>query len=755
MNPQDLYKEAVRFYQSGDLAKAEGLLRQILTSGHEHAPALHLMGIIALDLKNYEIAEGFVSAALNINNSNPNFYFTMGRILGRQKEKQPEAIEYYNAAISLQPDFKDALNNLGTMYLSLGKLDEASDIFKRLLEKDPNDFNASSNYASILFQKKKFQEAYEWYDRSLKLKPDSAQVSYDMGITLIMLGRTDDALLCLEDALAKNPAYIEPMVCVGNIYHERGELDKALSYYMRSNAISPNEEAYGGIVQVHIEKNNDHLAITQAEEAVRELPESAIAWNSLGHIYTKTGDFTLALECFEKSLALNAENPLVYSNIANTLKQQGQLDKAIEYLKKALQVSPDAAEIYSNLLLTMIYMENVSPEELSDTAQDFGKNIADKHLRTRPFQNDRNPDRKLRVGYISADFRNHSVSYFLSPIFLHDKNNFELYAYSKVQKEDEITQKIKQHFAHWRDIRYLSNEKASNLIEQDQIDILVDLSGHTAHNGLMVFARKPAPIQVTYVGYPATTGMKAIDYKITDSYIDPVGMTEHLYTEKLWRLPDIFTVYAPRKSSPDVIDHPPFEDNGYLTFGSFNNFSKVTDGVLTAWSRILRQLPNSKLLIEISGLNDEKVKAGVKERFANSGIREEQVVLKNYSTANQYVLYNHIDIALDPFPCVGGTTSMDTVWMGVPFVTLAGKDFASRMGVSILNNAGLPELVAQTVDEYVTIATALAKDPERLRTMRKNLRDSVASSPLMDQERFTRNMEQAFRDMWKIWATSA
>jgi protein O-GlcNAc transferase len=267
----------------------------------------------------------------------------------------------------------------------------------------------------------------------------------------------------------------------------------------------------------------------------------------------------------------------------------------------------------------------------------------------------------------------------------------------------------------------------------------------------MVFARKPAPVQVTWLGFPATTGMKAMDYRITDGYAEPEGATEYLSVETLWRMPDVFCCYRPHENSPAVINHPPFEDNGHITFGCFNNFAKVTDPVLEAWAEIMARVPNSRLLLEIKGIDGERFRVETVARMKRLGLPVERVDMLPRRPENQFVLYNRIDMALDPFPCVGGTTSLDSLWMGVPFVTLAGKSFVSRMGVSILTNAGMPELVASNTDEYIKLATGLAQDPERVKNLRKSLRQRVAASPLMAQQAFARHMEDAFRQMWQAW----
>lgn len=344
------------------------------------------------------------------------------------------------------------------------------------------------------------------------------------------------------------------------------------------------------------------------------------------------------------------------------------------------------------------------------------------------------------------------MAYFLEPLIRsHGRRHFEIFAYSNSMKEDKVTARLRGEFDHWRNIKLLNDDQAADMIEADAIDILVDLAGHAGHMRLLLFARKPAPIQVTWLGYPATTGMSAMDYRITDALAEPPGMTEHLNTETLWRLPNLFCCYQPHENSPAVIGHPPFEDNGYITFGCFNNFTKVTDPVLATWARILEGVPQSHLLLEIGGLESTQYRAEVRDRLQRLGLPLDRVILEPRKGSNQFVLYNRIDIALDPFPCVGGTTSMDTLWMGVPFVTLAGDHFASRMGVTILTNAGIPELIASNVDEYVSLGTSLGLDQDRLRALRAGLRDRVAKSPLMDQTAFACNMEAAYRGMWRRW----
>jgi protein O-GlcNAc transferase len=516
----------------------------------------------------------------------------------------------------------------------------------------------------------------------------------------------------------------------------------------------------------------------EAEQCCRAaldlLPNNVEFLVKLGGILLYQDKAEESLIFLERALVFEPNNAAIFNNMAGAFKRQGRLDESIACSRKAIALRPGDGLKYSNLLLSMVYAASISPQELAETAREFGQRFADPLRWQRPLIRDKNPDRKLRIGYVSPDFRDHAVNYFFEFLLrLHDRQQFEVFAYSSTHGKDHVTARLRPEFDHWREIIMLSDDIVANQIEADEIDILVDLAGHTGYNRLLVFARKPAPIQVTWLGYPATTGMKAMDYRITDNYAEPVGMTEHLNVEKLWRLPEMFCCYGAHENSPAVIDHPPFEDNGYITFGCFNNFAKVTDPVLETWVKIMAQVPESRLLLEIADLEGLQIRHEsntqsrlmlgsadierskfldtVEARLRRFGLPLDRVILEPRKRSNQFILYNRIDLALDPFPCNGGTTSLDTLWMGVPFVTLAGEHFVSRMGVTILTNAGMPELIAKNVDEYVQLATGLALDKDRLRSLRHNLRDRVAASPLMNQKSFTGNMEATYREMWRKW----
>jgi predicted O-linked N-acetylglucosamine transferase (SPINDLY family) len=368
--------------------------------------------------------------------------------------------------------------------------------------------------------------------------------------------------------------------------------------------------------------------------------------------------------------------------------------------------------------------------------------------------NDRTPDRRLRVGYVSSHFLAHAVNFFVEPILAsHDHRHFEVFCYSNVAQQDATTQRLRSYADTWRSIVGLSDRETSDLARDDRIDILVDLAGHIGGTRLLVFAHKPAPVQVTYIGYQNTTGMLAMDYRLTDDYSDPPGATDEFYTEKLVRLPRIFFCYMPSNDAP-AVSQPPVLENGVVTFGSFNNITKVTPQVLEAWARILVRVPNSRLIL----LADmaESLKSYLISTFENYGVSRERLELADRRPREGYLeLIQRADIALDPFPFNGHTTTCDALWQGVPVVTLSGGSYVSRFGGSGLATLGLNDLIAADVQHYIEIASGLASDSSRLQHLRATLRERMAASPLMDFTGFTRNLEAEYRKMWIDWCARA
>jgi predicted O-linked N-acetylglucosamine transferase (SPINDLY family) len=368
--------------------------------------------------------------------------------------------------------------------------------------------------------------------------------------------------------------------------------------------------------------------------------------------------------------------------------------------------------------------------------------------------NDPTLNRRLRIGYVSPDLRNHSVAFFIEPILMsHSKEHFEIYCYSDVSSPDEVTHRIQKHANHWRSIVGISDEKVAELIRRERIDILIDLAGHTGGvNRILLFARKPSPVQISWIGYPSTTGLSTIDYKIVDDLTDPDGKTDQYYTEKLIRLPETFLCYLPDKNCPDVAALPALYKS-FITFGSFNNFPKIGQQVILLWTEILKKVPNSHLIIKSLSFYDQTVISYIRNLFLDQGIEAERIeLLQPFPSLREHLaLYNRIDIGLDTFPYNGTTTTCEALYMGVPVITLAGNTHVSRVGVSLLSTVGLPELIAQTPEEYVAKAVNLAKDIEKLKSLRISLRGMMSRSPLTDAKKFTHHLEKAYQKMWATW----
>jgi predicted O-linked N-acetylglucosamine transferase (SPINDLY family) len=412
---------------------------------------------------------------------------------------------------------------------------------------------------------------------------------------------------------------------------------------------------------------------------------------------------------------------------------------------------------YETLLLAMNYNPCHHPENIFYEHVRFAKQFAEPlYNNICPHTNERSPHRKLRIGYVSPDFKRHSVAYFIEPVLIaHEREHFEVFCYSDVIFPDDITTRIQAYVEQWRNILGMSDGAVAELISTDQIDILIDLAGHTNGNRSLLFARKPAPIQVSWIGYPATTGLSSIDYKIVDSYTDPPGMTDHLYTEKLLRMPDSFLCYLPDQDSPGVGPLPALS-KGYITFGSFNNFAKLSTEFIALWTMILRDIPDAHLIIKAGSLSDKMTRQYAMNIFTKEGILEERIELMppKLSIREHLDTYNRVDIGLDTFPYNGTTTTCEALWMGVPVITLAGNSHVSCVGMSLLSNISLPELIAKTSDEYIAIAVNLAGNLERLQSLRMRLRDMMEDSPLCKAKRFTSKLEICYRTMWETWCKS-
>jgi protein O-GlcNAc transferase len=571
-------------------------------------------------------------------------------------------------------------------------------------------------------------------------------------------GNLQQAKQICEQILIKKPSNFNAMHLLGIIYCRMGNYDISIKYIRKALQNNPNiADAYFNL-GVSLKKQGQYEeAITCYQKALQLDPNFSEAYCNLGVILKEQCYYEEAKTYLEKALQINPTFVDALVNLGNILSDQGKVKEAENQYRYALQINPNFAPCYSNILFTMNFNRAYDPETIFSEHLRFAQRYEQPLLTSiKSHTNDRIYARQLKIGYVSPDFRGHSVAYFIEPVLSnHNRESFQVSCYSDVTTPDEVTDRLCKYSDQWREIGCMSDETVNELIRKDRIDILVDLAGHTAHNRILLFARKPAPVQVSWIGYPATTGLSTMDYKIVDSYTDPPGMTDQFYTEKLLRMPESFLCYQPHKESPDIGLLPALSV-GHITFGSFNAFTKVSSEVLSLWLSILKATSNSHMIIKAKGLSDKKTCQNIMDIFMRNGIASERLELlpPNPSTIEHLNLYNRIDIGLDTFPYDGTTTTCEAMWMGVPVVTLAGKTHASRVGVSLLSNVGLKELIAKTPDEYIEIAVNLSKDLKRLQSLRQSLRDMMKHSPLCDAKQFIVNLEMFYRTIWETWCKS-
>jgi protein O-GlcNAc transferase len=664
-----------------------------------------------------------------------------------------EAIEAFRGAIRIQPDYAEAHNNLGSALQAQGRLDAAVACYKESLRLKPNYAEAHNNLGNAFKEQKQLPEAIAEYRRAIGCRPDLAAAYNNLGNALHLAGELDQAENAYHAAIALMEDNAEAHHNLGILLHAQGQFSTALDSYQKAVELKPDSaEAWNSLGNVFQALGRKQEAAGAFQEALRLKPDFAAAHNSLGEVLCGLGELDAGIAAYGEALRLKPDYQEAYNNLAGAFANQGLLDESLATLRIAMKLNPGTMYVHDNLIYNLHYHPDVDAKTIHEELGQWRKQYAEPLKKfIQPHANDPNSERQLRIGYVSPDFRDHSVAFFVENILAaHDPDQVEIFCYADLQHPDDTSARFRKLAHHWRDITWLKNERIAEMIRSDAIDILVDLAGHTGGNRLQLFARKPAPIQVTYLGYPDSTGLEAIDYRFTDAWADPPDQSEEFYTEELVRLPRTFLCYRPPETAPAAA--PPAADE-VVTFGCFNIVQKINIRVVRLWSEILQRLPGSRMLIKSLHLSDAGAQRHLRELFIACGIGPERLDLLGWSAAKSehLQLYNHITVALDTFPYNGTTTTCEALWMGVPVVTLAGQHHMSRVGVSLLSNVGLPELIAETPQRYVQIAVELANDRPRLTELRRNLRARMQASPLTDAPSFARNMEVAYRQMWKKW----
>jgi predicted O-linked N-acetylglucosamine transferase (SPINDLY family) len=714
----ETFAQAVRQQQAGHLAEAERLYRQILHLDPQHADALHQLGRLAMQAGQYETAVQLIRQAMRSGQRAASYSISLAEA-HRQLGQVAEAIAELRRALAIDPQSAAAHANLGVACFQAGDLAQAVASFREVTRLRPQDAQAFANLGRVQYDLGEREQAEKCFRRAAMLAPQNARAHYSLGSVLQSLGKLNEACDCYRAALTINPDDAEAHNNLGILLKELRRPAEAEAHY---------------------------------REALRIQPTYAAALNNLAVALGDQERHDEAVAACRRALELDPQSSAAYANLAGFLHGLGRVDEALENYRRAIALNPDDAVLHSNLLYVMNYQGDITAESLASEHRAWGRRHADPWTaHSGPLANDRHPARRLRVGYVSAFFRQHAVNFFVEPILAaHEHAAYEVYCYSDVAAADATTQRLQGYADHWRPTLGLSDQQVADLVRQDQIDLLVDLTGHIlGGNRLGVFARRSAPVQVTYIGYQNTTGMTAMDYRLTDAYADPPGTTEAHYSETLWRLPGSFFCYLPSSSAP-AIGPSAASRQGYVTLGSVNHFGKISSRVLAAWASILQAVPESRLLLLAP--RAESVRSAVSATFQRTGVDPGRIEFVGRQAHEEYLrLLNRIDIGLDPFPFNGHTTTCDCLWMGVPVVMLAGATYVSRFGGTALVNLELESLISQSVDQYVDIAVRLANDATRLEALHADLRQRMGRSLLVDGARFTRNLEAAYRQMWTRW----
>lgn len=652
--------------------------------------------------------------------ANAEAHYRLGYVLGLQGSLD-EARRHCEHALALAPSHVDAICNRGFILLRQGNAEEAMACYRQALALQPGHVKAEYNLAIVLLKQNRIPEAAAGLRRALALQPELVEARFHLGNALVALGHMDEAAACFRAVIAQRPDHAEAWVNLGNVLVDGGRLDEAVDCLRQAAALRPD------VAEAHY---NFGIALLK-QDRPRE-----------------------AEEAFRRALVLRQDYVEAHYSVGLSLVKQGRAAEGIVAFDAALALRPDFPEAHSNRLLSLLYVSGITPQRLGQEHRRCGEYYEAPFRAHWPrHANGRDPERRLKVGYVSADLRRHSVAYFLEPLWArHDRRQLEVYAYFNARRGDDMTARLRTLVDHWRECCDWTDADFAERLRADGIDILVDLSGHTAGNRLPLFARRPAPVQVSYLGYAATSGLTAMDWRLTSAEVDPPGAEEG-YSERLYRLPRTLWCYRPRDelaATGAEAEMPAPRCAGEVVFGALNNLAKASAETISAWCALLRRVPASRLVL--TTVPEGALREDLRARFAAGGVAVDRVALHGRLAAAEYrALLRQVDIALDPFPYNGTTTTCDALWCGIPVVSLSGNGAAARSGHALLKTVGLEALVAADVGQYIETAAALAHDGRRRDELRRGLRARCERSALRDEDGFARDVEAAYRTMWRAW----
>lgn len=713
-----LMREGVARHMKGDLDGAESAYRTVLDEQADHVDALQLLGNVLGQKGQLEPAMKLLERALDLAPGHAASMVDLGNV-HRAKGDASRAMEWYRKALGVSSGNIAAHRNLGYLQLELGDDAQGVEHLRRAVAAEPDVLQDQFTLAEVLANSRAHAEAIPHYTKVVALKPDLAVAHNHLAYSLSACGSHDAAVKHYGEAIALDPDDYVARNDFGLLLHRFARYPAALEQLKKTIELNPGFP--GG-----------HL--------------------NLGNVYRELRRFADARRCYEKALELDPENPDAHNNLGTVLKDQGRVAEATEYVRRAIELRPGFTEARSNLLMNLHYMDDVTLDGLYEAHADWVRHQTDENRRPLSHhQNPPEPERPLRIGYVSPDLSTHPVGLFLEPVLeAHGGSGIHVTCYDDLYQGDAVTERLKRLAQAWRPIAGQGDDRVVEMIQKDGIDILVDLAGHTANNRMRLFARKPAPVQSTWIGYLHSTGLSQMDYLIADAVAVPEDTRQH-FSETVVRLPQCFLCYGQPGNRPAVAP-PPAAANGFVTFGCYNNLAKASDRTLALWKEILDRTAGTRLLLKNSAFNDAETRDEYRHKLKTLGFEVTRIALEGSSGHGEYFSsYARIDIALDPYPFSGGTVSVDALWMGVPVVTLAGDRMASRTSASILACLGLDSLVTFDGDAYVNAAVSLAGDPAGLAALRRGMRGRFSETALGDPKIFTANLETAYRRMWRAW----
>lgn len=748
------FMRGLAMQDSGQLDAAKKSYERALSIQPGHIDACNNLGTLLAGEGNWDAAVDLYCKALAVN---PTSFEVLVNLAGAQANlaRPDAAVESLRQAVKLRPEDAGVSSLLGDALLKSAQPNEAATYFGRAFELDPTNANHAFRHGLALQAAMKYDHASQCYRQAIALNPDFAEAYCNLGVIERQLQHFAPAIAFFEQAILRKPDFEDAFCNLANAQQAAGNLEAAEQNYLTALRMKPDFAVahcnYGTVLQ-------SRGLLDEAKEkylhALRLEPNLHDAHTNLGVILNTTRQFEESIRSFQRSLDIKPDFGPAHVNLGNVLKDIGKVEESLASFRRALAIDPKNLQARNNLLFVLNYLNEQSGELMLEEAKLFGEIVKQMATAYATWEVEKNPDKTLRIGFVSGDLCNHPVGYFLVGVLqalsLGASDHLMLHAYPTRAIIDETSKRIRGFCAGWRPAIGLPDEEFARLIRADKIDILFDLSGHTANSRLPVFAWKPAPLQVSWLGYFATTGVTEIDYFIADPWTLPDSQ-EIFFTEKIWRLPETRLCFTAPETNVAVSPLPAMA-NGYITFGCFNNLTKMNDAVVDVWARILRAMPTSKLFLKSQQTGESTQREKLLMRFSKRGIPEERLILEDYGPREQYLTaYQRVDIGLDPFPYPGGTTTAEALWMGIPVLTLAGETFIARQGIGLMMNAGLAEWVAMDPDDYVQKALTHSTNIFALAALRAGLRQQVLASPVFDARKFATHFDEALRNMWRMW----